>query len=209
MDNLNSTLSSNLTSNLNKKLTENDFFSSIEPTMNTSIKGIFLLILTVASNFNAETLGCRTQKFLSESMFGKHLLNFALIYFAINLTSNEVVHPNTILLRTVYVWIGYLFFIRMPLNYTILVFGLLLSSYTLGNYIDYYERDMPEENKDKNIKERTKNFKSARKFLFGLIPIVIIIGLLYYGYEKKMEYGEDFSLYIFIFGNKTCKSIDE
>ena len=108
--------------------------------MNTSIKGIFLLILTAASNFNSETLGCQTQTLLNNNMLAKHLLNLALIYFAINLTSDSKLdHPNTILKRTIYVWLGYIFFIRMPLKVTIMVFMLLLL-HILGNYIDYYKK---------------------------------------------------------------------
>ncbi len=39
-----------------------------------TIKGIFLLILGVSGNFVAETLGCKTQKLLSENMFAKHFI---------------------------------------------------------------------------------------------------------------------------------------
>ena len=38
------------------------------------IKGIFLLILAVAGNFVAETLGCKTQKLLSNNMLSKHII---------------------------------------------------------------------------------------------------------------------------------------
>ena len=38
------------------------------------ITGIFLLILAVSGNFIAETLGCKTQKLLSENMFAKNII---------------------------------------------------------------------------------------------------------------------------------------
>ena len=52
------------------------------------IKGIFLLILAVAGNFVAETLGCKTQKLLSNNMYAKHVVLLTTIYFCINYTDN-------------------------------------------------------------------------------------------------------------------------
>lgn len=190
--------------NLNKFMSN----TGIENTMNASIKGIFLLILTVASNFNAETLGCRAQKFLAESMFGKHILNLALIYFAINLTDNEDTHPNIILKRTLVVWIGYLLFIRLPLNVTLFVFCLLMVVYTLGNYIDYYKKkEINSESDNEIINENYKKMVSIRNILFNVIIVSLIIGSLVYTYLKKEEYGEEFDLITFIFGRNDCKSI--
>ena len=48
------------------------------------IKGIFLLALGVSGNFVAETLGCQTQKLLTESMLAKQSVILMMIYFAID-----------------------------------------------------------------------------------------------------------------------------
>lgn len=193
---------------LNTKLNQFMNLSGIESTMNTSIKGIFLLILSVASNYNAETLGCRTQKFLTESMYGKHFLNLALIYFAINLTDDKALHPNIILQRTFIVWFGYLLFIRMPLNSTIFVFMLFVLAYGIGNYIDFFssKQNLNEKEEIKNNRN-LKMFKSARNLLFNIIIITLITSSIYYIYLKKLEYGNSFNFIKFIFGNNVCKSL--
>lgn len=186
--------------------------TGVETTMNTSIKGIFLLILIAASNFNSETLGCQTQSLLNNSMFSKHLLNLVLIYSAINLTSNSNLdHPNSILKRTFYVWLGYIFFIRMPLRVTIIVFILLFTTYIISNYIHYYEKK-DEENK-KNVGTTSmnsaliSNLSKARKILFNIIPIIIAVGVIIYVIQKKKEYGKKFDAYTFIFGKNVCDSM--
>ena len=37
------------------------------------IKGLFLLILAIGGGYTAETLGCKTQKLLSNNMYVKHM----------------------------------------------------------------------------------------------------------------------------------------
>jgi hypothetical protein len=174
------------------------FGSQVSETLEMSIKGIFLLILTVASNFNAETLGCRMQKILTENMFVKHLLNLILVYFAINLTSQSDVNPNIVLYRSIYVWIGFLLFIRLPVYLTTVIFILLIISYALCNYIDYYK---------KRNEETSKKLIDIRTKIFNIIPVIIIVGIIYYCYEKYQEYGDEFDTLTFIFGKTTCKSI--
>lgn len=58
-----------------------------------TIKGLFLLILAVAGNFVAETLGCKTQKLLSENMLAKHFVIILILYFAIDFTSEKLNTP--------------------------------------------------------------------------------------------------------------------
>ena len=176
----------------------NALTSQISETLEMSIKGIFLLILTVASNYNAETLGCRMQKILTENMMVKHLLNLVLIYFAINLTSTSEVNPNTVLYRTIFVWFGFLLFIRLPVYATLLVFILLLVSYAMGNYIDFYKE------RDEELHQRLKIYRDN---IFNVIPFIIVIGVMYYAHSKYQEYGDDFNVMTFIFGNTTCKSM--
>ena len=52
--------------------------------LESTIKGIFLLILAVAGNFVAETLGCKTQQLLSNNMLSKHIVIILILYFAVD-----------------------------------------------------------------------------------------------------------------------------
>jgi hypothetical protein len=168
--------------------------------MDNIIKGIFLLILTAASNFIAETLGCKTQTLLGNSMMLKHLLNLFLIYFAINLTSDrDTDHPLVIMKRTLYVWIGFILFVRLNIYFTGAVLTLLVVAYILGNYIEYYEKN------NGDIKH-TNILRAYREQIFNIIPIVIAIGFLLYSSEKYNEYGPKFNFVTFFLGNTKCKA---
>ena len=63
-----------------------------------TLKGVFLLVLAVAGNFIAETLGCKTQKLLSENMYSKHFISLFVLYFAIGfVNSDSPQHPITVI----------------------------------------------------------------------------------------------------------------
>ena len=88
--------------------------SDNENYMNDVIKGIFLLVLAVAGNFVAETLGCKTQKLLSENMYAKHMVILLILYFAIGFTGGDIPqHPSVVL--------------KMALGIYVLFFLLLLN----------------------------------------------------------------------------------
>ena len=74
--------------------------------------GLFLLILSVSGNYIAETLSCRTRSILTHSMLAKHIMIMFLIYFTINFTSSEVVHPFTQMENAFYIWIFFLMFTK-------------------------------------------------------------------------------------------------
>ena len=79
---------------------------------NTSsiIKGVFLLILAVSGNFVAETLGCKTQKLLGESMLAKHFIILLVVYFALGFTSDGNPHPGDLAKNSLIIWIMFVLF---------------------------------------------------------------------------------------------------
>ena len=185
--------------NNNLNASNNLFTSGVDNTLKLSINGIFLLILTVASNFNAETLSCRAQRILSERMYIKHILNLILIYFAVNLTSDDILeHPVTLMKRSVLVWIGFILFSRMNIKITGIVFLLLTIGYTLGNFVSYH--------KQKNNKKRETYYSKLQQYIFTIIPFVILIGFIIYYKEKHEEYKDVWSPIIFLFGRTTCRN---
>lgn len=175
------------------------YMSISEKTLSVTIKGIFLLILTVASNFNAETLGCKTQYALTNNMYVKNLLNLALIYFAINLTNDDtnLEHPTVIMKRTIVVWLGFLIFTKMNILFTAGILILLIVGYTLGNYIDYYNQN--------NEHDKAMKTTKIRKIIFNIIPIALIIGVITYYIAKKKEY-KKFNVLTFLFGKIKCRN---
>jgi len=61
---------------------------------NNIMNGVLLLILAISGNFIAETLGCKTQKLLTENMLAKHVVILFIIYFSLGFASES--NPNPI-----------------------------------------------------------------------------------------------------------------
>ena len=74
---------------------------------NTLIRllSIFLLILAVSGNFVAETLGCKTQKLLTENMFAKNIIIILVIYFALGITNKNNINPLINMYTAIIIWI--------------------------------------------------------------------------------------------------------
>jgi hypothetical protein len=166
-------------------------------------KGIFLLILTIASNFNAETLSCKTREFLGEHMYAKHILNLLLVYFAIDLTNGKHTDPKVIMLNSFYVWIGLILFAKMNTYFTALAFMILVAMYVMSNYISYYDAM---EHKNDDDKKKLSNLKKAKGIMMKILPAIIIAGFAVYTRDKHKEYGDKFDPLTFILGNTKCRN---
>ena len=165
-----------------------------------SIKGIFLLILAIAGNFIAETLSCKTQKLLRENMLAKHTISIIILYFALDFTaglSKKPQNPLKAMLMTLIIYILFILFTKMDLNFTVVTFFLLAVIYILNNFKQYYKE---KDEKDKVVKylEISKNYISG--ILFG----IIFIGFGTYFIKQRKEHTKDWSTYKFIFGATKC-----
>ena len=113
--------------------------------LNEAVQGVFLLILAVAGNFVAETLGCKTQKLLSENMFAKHFIIISILYFAIDFSSgsNNPRPPWDTLKLTLVIYILFILFTKMSLTFSVIVFGMFITGYFINTYIEYYTKTDP------------------------------------------------------------------
>lgn len=161
------------------------------------IKGIFLIILAEYGSFVAETVGCKTQKFIGENVLVKQFIILMIIYFSINFTSDTNVEPTINILKAIFVWLGFLMFNKMNLTFTIVVFLLLIVVYVMDNYNQYY----------KTNKRNTDKLDKIQKNIYYLIIALTIIGFLIYFSKQYSEYKDVWSSIDFIFGKNTCASI--
>jgi len=170
--------------------------------LNDSVKGIFLLLLAVAGNFVAETLGCKTQKLLSENMFAKHATILLILYFAINFTNtDDNIHPGDVLKLAFSIYILFILFTKMSINFTLIVFGLLASAYINSTFIVYYKKVTPDDHKKIETLEQIQ-----KMFYISMISFILIGFGLYYNKQAK-EYGKSWSASKFIFGVNKCASL--
>tara|TARA_B100000513_G_scaffold175383_1_gene92032 strand:+ start:239 stop:835 length:597 start_codon:yes stop_codon:yes gene_type:complete len=183
-----------------KHFIDNEQYESI-------LKATFLIVLSVAGNFLAETLGCQTQTLLN-NMYAKHILIFFVIYFTIDFTQGDTVdNPFMNIGKALIVWILFHLFTHMDIQPTILAISLFMILFFISNYRHYIKSNLKFlSNSEKKITlQIDKNLELAQTMVFLSTLVVIIIGFGIYYIEKRREYSKHFSLLKFIFGNPTCK----
>ena len=171
--------------------------------INNMIKGIFLLILAVSGNFVAETLGCKTQKILSENMMLKHMIIILILYFTIGFTTEtESVHPTKTMLNALKIYVLFLLFTKMDMTFTLIVFIFISIAYINYTYIDYYKKL---NKKDNN--EVIKTHEKIQKILTVTTLATLLLGFVLYFRKQYNDYYKTWSTISFIFGINKCKSL--
>lgn len=166
------------------------------------VKGVFLLVLAVSGNFVAETLGCKTQKLLSENMYAKHVIIVLMLYFAIGFTSSDVpTHPFEVGKTTIGIYILFLLFTKMDLTFTMVTFALLSITYITTTFIAYYKEVTPDETDQIELIEKIKD-----GLLITMVGTILLGFGLYYN-KQYNEYYKTWSPFKFIFGVNKCKSL--
>ena len=161
------------------------------------IKGIFLIILAEYGSFVAETVGCGTQRFLSENILAKQFIIIMIIYFSINFTSDTDVNPTINIIKALIVWCGFLMFNKMDLTFTITTFLLLVIVYIIDNYTQYY----------KIHKKNTDKLDKIQQGIYIVIALLTVLGFSIYLSNKYVEYKDVWSNVDFIFGKNSCQSM--
>lgn len=163
--------------------------------------GLFLLLLTISGNFIAETLGCSTRKFLTESQIAKQIILLFLIYFSINLNSkNDKENPFNKIKSAFFVWIFFIIFEKMNIYFTGLVFLILTIIYILNNYKKHYQEVKKDD--EKTIKNLNKYIEK----LEILMILLVIIGFITY-YFKQRKDQKNFNYLYFLIGRRKCKHL--
>jgi hypothetical protein len=170
----------------------------------STLKGIFLITLGVCGNFVAETLGCKTQKLLSENMFAKQAVILLIIYFAIDFTSSdEPVHPITNMKMSLLIWVFYLIFTKMSINFTIILFIVLAILYMISTFVSYYNSIENNDQYQPFIKAFDSNIQYA---LYGFCAFVLV-GFGFYFKKQYSDHYKHWSTVAFMFGKPSCDSL--
>jgi hypothetical protein len=168
------------------------------------LKGIFLLVLAVCGNFVAETLGCKTQALLSQSMLAKQTVILLIIYFAIDFTSSDDIatHPVDNMKYVLGIWVFYLMFTKMNRFFTVLVFGILSLMYLTSTFVSYYE-GLDEKEREKYASFISMYHQSTSYVLYGIGGITLIGFGLYFQKQYK-EHRKHWNTMTFIMGKPSC-----
>jgi len=184
------------------------------------LKSCFLVFLIVAGNYVGDIFGCSARKILIQSVYAKHIVLICLIYFTIDFSSTDKLHPKRVIWLTLQLWIFYLMVIRMNVWFTVLVAGLLFSIYVIDEYYVYLlEQELKDHLKDihdnKEIKiateEKTESFETGHSYLSQIITILeysiislTVIGCSSYFVHQVRKKGAKFSYLKFILGDLRC-----
>lgn len=178
---------------------------------NNLLKSVLLLTLAVSGNFVGNTLSCKTQYNLTNNMLLKHLLLFFIIFFTLSYTKSTILNPNELLKNSLIIWVCFLMYTKQNAKFTIVSSLLIVATYVLNNYEEYYNEllkiETETENDKKDYKSKSIKISKFKNITYNLIVVSIISGFLFYLYEKKKEYGENFDPKTFIFGKVTCDSL--
>ena len=167
------------------------------------IKSIFLLVLAVSGNFVGETLSCKTQYHMSNNMAIKHMVILMLIYFTLNFTSSETPHPLEVAKKTALIWVVFVMFTKMTVEYTLAGFLVLIAFFVLTNLVDYEETQSSEEKQCSYV----NLYKKGQQVLFFVFLGVLAKGFTKYMTEKRAEYGDSFKMQKFLLGVTQCDSL--
>ena len=166
---------------------------------------IFILILIISANFLAQLFPCRLQKILLENMLFKHLFGyFTMVFFVvlsapIDNKSLQKVIPEALLLYLIFILITkvnthifYILIILLGICYLI----TLQKNYEIDNNIN---------NSNEKDSNRIKLYNSILNGIYIIIFVLLILGIIIYMGEKKIEYNKNFSYQTFFFGKPLCK----
>ena len=167
------------------------------------VVGIFLLILAVSGNFVAETISCQSQKLLSTNMLAKNVVILMVIYFSLGFASSEkLVNPITLAGNSVLIWVFFLLFNKMDIQYTIISIVGMFAILVMKDFADYYDAT-----KNKENEHMVPALLKGMDYVFASVCLTVIVGFLLYFKKQYRDYYKTFSFMTFIFGKTTCKSL--
>jgi hypothetical protein len=158
---------------------------------------LFSFYLIVFCNFIPEIVGCRLQNLLRNDMLAKHLLSFVLLLMLVVISTPNIARRNLpiVLASACLIYAWFFATTRCPLSITLLVLFLLMAAY-ISDQICSSEKT--EEFWNKAVAAKTRDVCAIVAFALSML------GFALYFVEKRVEFGDAFSLKTFLLGTATC-----
>lgn len=153
------------------------------------IDSIFILYLIISANFLAQLFPCKLRHMLTTNMLVKHVFSFmTMLFFVVsanNTTTFSALIRNTFIL---YIW----FVLTTKMHAVCVIIFLVISGL-------YYILQLYKNNKILSSEETShvmvQNIEYLQRILFVSLIMLTIIGVTFYVFDKKKEYGDHFSLF--------------
>jgi hypothetical protein len=180
----------------------------------SKISFLFVAFLIIAGGYATQIFSCSTQRYLSNDIYGKHIIGFGLIFMFIMLEggwnfdkADRDKHPvdwsNGNCFDS-FIYAGILYFIfllssKMRISWNVAFFSLLFILYVTNTQRLYHF------NRNQLSKDTNQSILDAEKIILYSLPFVLIIGVIDYFIYKKTQVGKDFQFYLFFLGNAKCR----
>ena len=153
---------------------------------------LFILNITILTNFIGDTLSHKIQKMFNDNMLLKHLIVILLIYTTITVIDKSM-SPLNRFKKSIYIWILFVLLTKNTLRMTTILVVMMIVLYIIEDYIDYYK------NTNKKLKN---NLEYISKLLKYVILILLVVGHIMYVNKQKNVFGTNFNYYKLYLGNK-------
>lgn len=155
--------------------------------------------LIVLCNFVPEIVGCRLQNLLRSSMAAKHALGMTLLFFLVVMTDSTNADRNILrnILATAGIYLWFLMTTRCPFYVSLVVMVLLIGAYMAS---------VRKQHAKKSGDSKSEAWDTKLQRICAVSALVLsVLGFGTYMWEKKIEYGADFSFVKFLGGTTHCR----
>ena len=167
---------------------------------------VFVLFLIIASNYIGELFPCKVQDVLVSNIYLKHAIAFLTMLFFVVLTDpNFNLTFEQLVYNSFKMYIVFLLLINCNKNFFILALFLLGVSYILHLKKNDLKNKLEDEKDNDEHENKLKLFTKIDNIVIYILIVVIILGVIIYIGEKKIEYKDKFDYITFVFGKPSCK----
>lgn len=165
---------------------------------------VFSIVLIIAVNFLGTLLPCRFQNIIENNIIVKHLFGFFISLFLILLSTPFIEKNFTIIFKSLLVYAIFILMTKTDIYVFLILLLISVASYSLviikTQYIE--QNNIGKYKSDKTI----KTINTIVRVLYNFFIIILLVGVLVYMGEQKIEYKDNFSYIKFFLGNSSCKN---
>ena len=159
---------------------------------------LLALYLSLVMGFKA-LFNCDIQRLLQNNVYANHFVTFCCFLFLISLLDGTHAPLSDVWLKTIFIYILFMLFVKSKIESVIIVFILLVIDQSLKTIIN---------NKlYKNPNEDVSTLQTVRQYIMYTIIATILIGCLLYYFKQKEDHSKDFSFLKFFFGTPECRDV--
>jgi hypothetical protein len=137
-------------------------------------------------------------------MIVKHLFGFFIALFLILLSTPFIEKDFTIILKSLLVYAIFILMTKTDIYVFLILLFISVASYSLviikTQYIE--QNNIGKYKSDKTI----KTINTIVRVLYNFFIIILLVGVVVYMGEQKIEYKNNFSYVKFFLGNSSCKN---